>query len=440
MAAIELIDTGYTIDFMGVRDDIWTVIRELVQNAIDGETEFGAKMSVGWAPQQGGIVVITNSGVQMPRKALATGWSSKRGRDDLRGKKGFGLKQAAISAQRLGIDLEIQNGNETWKFIRQHSKQYDTETIHCRITTKSTSSNSVRVQVPCGAESWQLFRSRLLFLDPPKQDEIVKTKSGSLLLSPRHRGEIYVQGIWVEHQGGFGYDFSSADILDVERRMVSSFEADRAKRRIWDEAIAQRPDLFQQFLAILEDPNATDLEDMKYRNNSMTTERLVEDFKKKHGPSAIPVRSTEAAAQAAHLGLKGVLIVGPHVSLLEEKIGSLAKKQEELKTQVTKVWGGVELEKIECQNFMAARNLSLIAFPSTTDLKVDVVDFRRPDLMGLHQQGRVMVARKRLASTSDCLATLVHELAHEEGGDGEKSHVAAIERAWTRIVHHLLSK
>lgn len=442
MAGIETIDLGYTREFMqkvSGGDDLWVVLRELCQNAVDGEVEHGAKMHVGWAPQGGGIVVISNAGVQMPRSALATGWSSKRGRDDLRGKKGFGLKQAALSAQRLGLDLEVSNGREVWRFRMQMSKSLRVETLHVTITERSTSSNSVRVQVPCSQEAWQSFRPRFLFLDTIGAGEIVKTKHGSLLLAPRHLGQIYVQGIWVESlPGGYGYDFKDADILDVERRMVSSFEGDRAKRRIWDEAIVQRPDLFEKLLAILEDPNSTDLEDMKYRNNNLTAERLVEDFKKKHGPSAIPVRSTEAAAQAAHLGLKGVLIVGPHLSLLEEKIGSLEAKKAELKTQVTRIWGWYELTQSERDVFDKARALAYVAFPEGQQPETDVVDFRDPNLLGLHQSGRVMVARKQLTSVESCLATLIHELSHERGGDGEKSHVATIERAWESIVGHLL--
>jgi hypothetical protein len=48
-----------------------------------------------------------------------------------------------------------------------------------------------------------------------------------------------------------------------------------------------------------------------------------------------------------------------------------------------------------------------------------------------------MANKKRLATFDDALEVLVHEVAHQKGGDGDKGHVTAIESIWKSIVSSL---
>jgi len=68
---------------------------------------------------------------------------------------------------------------------------------------------------------------------------------------------------------------------------------------------------------------------------------------------------------------------------------------------------------------------------------VDVVSFRSTELEGQFKNGRILVARSMLASRRGTLAVLVHELAHRKGLDGDKGHVAEIERIYSDLVERL---
>ena len=70
---------------------------------------------------------------------------------------------------------------------------------------------------------------------------------------------------------------------------------------------------------------------------------------------------------------------------------------------------------------------------------IEVCDFRDPKLGGLFtpETSMVSLAKDRLMDPDETLLTLVHEVAHRVGGDGEKNHVARIERIWATIVKNL---
>jgi hypothetical protein len=70
---------------------------------------------------------------------------------------------------------------------------------------------------------------------------------------------------------------------------------------------------------------------------------------------------------------------------------------------------------------------------------VDVADFRDEAIRGMHKDGRELLAKKILADRNLTLRVLVHEVAHRNGGDGEKGHVSNIERIWSGIVAGLLA-
>jgi hypothetical protein len=65
---------------------------------------------------------------------------------------------------------------------------------------------------------------------------------------------------------------------------------------------------------------------------------------------------------------------------------------------------------------------------------VEVVDFVGDNVLGQFRDGRVLVARKVLASDTELIATLVHEVAHHYGCDGSVDHRDAIDCIFASIV------
>ena len=70
--------------------------------------------------------------------------------------------------------------------------------------------------------------------------------------------------------------------------------------------------------------------------------------------------------------------------------------------------------------------------------RLTFVDFQDEGLLGLHQSGKILVARKELASISAFVSTLVHEVAHDKGPDGNKNHERAEGDLFGAIIQGLI--
>ena len=141
-----------------------------------------------------------------------------------------------------------------------------------------------------------------------------------------------------------------------------------------------------------------------------------------------------------HLGRKGVIVPRAVKEIVKQRVGSAETVTEELRTEVVRTYSWHELESAEKVNFEDAVEMIKEANPLGANAlfeTIDIVDFRSDDLMGQFKDGRYLVAKKLLSNRDETLATLVHEVAHEEGGDGEKGHVAALESIWSNIVGKL---
>ena len=63
-----------------------------------------------------------------------------------------------------------------------------------------------------------------------------------------------------------------------------------------------------------------------------------------------------------------------------------------------------------------------------------IVTFRDPGLRGLHKSGELLVRREELTSLGTFLVTVLHEYAHEFGGDGGKPHVDALQQFLEQVI------
>ncbi len=73
---------------------------------------------------------------------------------------------------------------------------------------------------------------------------------------------------------------------------------------------------------------------------------------------------------------------------------------------------------------------------------VNVVDFRDENILGLHKDGQIQVAKKMLATRKEALRVLVHEFAHKisRETDGAKGHTEEVELLWADITEYLLTQ
>jgi hypothetical protein len=410
-------------------------VRELVQNGRDAEVELSAPLTVRHR-KDSSTLVIENDGCTIPHEALLLGHSTKADRSDLIGQWGEGLKLGILALVRAGHAVKIRSGDEVWVPAIERSDRFNADVLVFDIA-KREPKNRVQIEVSgISADDWQTFRRAFLFLDK-QLGAHVKTDNGTLLLDERHSGRVYVKGILVSTAPVLtqGYDLIEAS-LDRDRRMIESYDLDWRVARIWRDAVATRPDLVGAFGDLLAAEAADVAGFDSYRAaqlpNGVKTV-LAAAFTARHGADAIPVSSLADSADVAHLGKVGVVAPKALRAVLEQTLGTVDQNKAKLATETVRVYGWHELTGVEQTNVLGA--LALIGGVEPVTLAdVEVADFRSEALRGLYKDGRAILSKAIVADRNQTLATLVHEVAHRSGGDGEKAHVASIERIWSGIV------
>jgi hypothetical protein len=419
--------------------DVWCGVRELLQNARDAREEFGASLEV---THSGKVLSIKSTGASLSHRDLLLGQTSKYGRSDLAGKFGEGLKLGVLALVRAGHKIKIRTGGEIWTPVIQRSDTFheDVLVFQIRKARKSDEADAVDIQIDgVDKETWEKLRPRLLFLTE-LPDAAVKVYDGTLILDPAYTGMIFVKGIYVntDPELVYGYDFRDADV-DRDRKMVASWDLKWKCRQIWQSAAVSRPDLLAKFNHLLTEQRA-DLAGVDDWSGSQLPEPVrqyvAEQFQVKFGEQAVPVTNLSESAEVEHLGKKGIVVHKGLGAVLSSVLGSTETIKEQLKNEATRKYGWHELDDTEKASLQAAIALLGKVVEVSLD-EIDVADFRDERTMGLYEHGHVLIGKKHLADQDATLKILLHEVAHREGNDGSKSHVATIERLWSGIVSHL---
>ena len=382
----------------------------------------------------------------LPIEALLLGHTTKADNPKLRGKHGEGLDLGLLALVRAGRSVRIRSGAEVWVPSLEKSSKFNGATVLVVDVQKGrTYKNRVRVEIE-GVEDdeWTDMKSRFLFLQKLKNNEFIKTYSGTLLLKPEQRGHLFVKGIWVmtDPKLNYGYDYRDAE-LDRDRRMINSWDIQFKNAKIWREAATARPDLFDKFVEMLEEG----IEDVTGFEGSATdymepelVEQVAARFIGRHGDKAVPVDTLEQSKNLEHLGRKGVIVPKALSHIVKKTLGSIEKITEELRGEVLATYSWHDLTAEEKTYFEESVSMIEEANPmGCNDIfgNIDIVDFKSDDLMGQHKDGRYLVAKKLLADRDELLATLIHEVAHDAGADGDHDHVAALESIWSNVVSKL---
>lgn len=418
---------------------VWEGIRELIQNGKDAETEFAAKLVVDW---RNGVLRIENDGATLDRSALLFGTTSKGGRADLIGKFGEGLKLGVLALVRAGRTVKIRTGDEVWTPTIARSERCAADVLVFDIKGGNENKKRVRLEIGGVVESeWLDFRTRFLFLrDGRKSDKsIVATTAGDLLTSPEHNGRLYVKGIFVCYAPGlrYGYNYRDAE-LDRDRKMIESYDRRSGMANILNVAVSQRPDLVEAYLDTLEDIDSDESDGVCTYNlpDGIVVDAAVARFRARYGVDAVPVLTMQDCAEIAHFGVKGIVVTSPMAAILHS-LGNAQTVKAKFSKAINRKCSLSELSQEEATNLHTAIEIFERATSASVLSRLDIVEYRDPDLCGLHHGDRISVARRMLASVEDTIAVFVHEIAHDAGKDGDKSHVATIENYWRKVVKYL---
>jgi len=417
-------------------------LRELIQNGKDAETEHNAPLEVRHKSDTN-TLVIENSGATLPHEALLFGHTTKVGREELIGKFGEGLKLGVLALVRAGHEVKIRSGSEVWLPKIERSDKFNADVLVIYIEKGRQPKERVQIEVSnVTKEEWGMMKPCFLFLNKVNKDRI-ETTYGALLVSEADIGKIFVKGIFVEHDPKlkFGYDLTKDVQVDRDRKMVARWDLDWRMRSIWQESIPQRQELMAPFFEAIE-ANSGDVSGITDSGAQYLPDEVknaaVAAFKAKYGADALPVENLADSKDLEHLGKRGVMVNKPLKAILQTILGTVEKMKSELANEVVTFYSWSDLSQEERTNLESSMALVSQAAPITLN-EVDVVDFRSPNILGMHKAGRVLMSKAKLADRDTTLETMVHEVAHHVGGDGDHRHVAEIERIWSKIVSILRS-
>ncbi len=419
---------------------IWEGIRELVQNAKDAETEFSAPMEVRYHKDRE-TLVIENTGTTLPHEALLLGFTSKQERSDMIGKFGEGLKLGILALVRAGVPVKIRSGSEVWVPRIVKSEKFNADVLAFDIHKNREMKERVQIEVGnINPESWETLRSKFLFLQRKSVHKEAEGDYGTILLDTKHVGCVFVRGIFVQHvpRLQYGYNMHDGDV-DRDRKMIDAHQLRWRLVALWRQAMAARPDLIKEFTRMLDD-QAEDLAGLeKYSAADLSEEvkaAAVKSFQKRYGENALPVSNLAESAEVEHFGAQGVVCPQALCAVLQSSLGTVEQNKEKLSKLPGRQYGWGEMTSEEHENLSSAIALVNTQEPVTL-ADVDVCDFKVDSFQGLYSDGRLMLAKKVLVDRALTLEVLVHETAHRQGGDGEKAHVARIEKIWAGIVDKL---
>lgn len=415
-------------------------IRELVQNARDAEVEHSAPVKIDWYNNN---LRIENEGCTLPLKALLLGHTTKYGNSNMIGKFGEGLKLGVLALVRAGHDVKIRNGSEVWTPTLEYDERFQENVLAFRIETGRECKNRVRVEIGGIPKSdWDKFRDYFLFLGNSKRSEVV-TDNGTLLLDPKFKGRIYVKGIFVMHspETNFGYDLKDVE-LDRDRKMVESWNLKYHCRTTFLSAVNKEPSLlFPKFLQMLDLPTleteGLDEATANYGVSSSIASKVQENFHERYGSNAIPVSNLEESKSVEHLGKRGIVVSKPLGSILAQTFGAKDDLLKSLEKEVTRTlsWGDLSLED-RAKLTDAIRVVNEVEPVDLSD--VSIVEFRSDQLLGQYNNGKILISQ-RCFERDEVLLTLIHEVAHRKGEDGEFSHVDKVQEIWAQVYRNLRS-
>ena len=425
----------YPITSKYIRD--WQPIdalREFGANALDAETTRGAKATITYDAKKK-VLLFKNEGVTLSRETLLLGGTDKDAREDTIGTYGEGMKMGFLVCSREGLLVNVRNGREEkWVPRIEYSEKWQSQILQLDVTTAKRQVENFEIEV-IGVEMdlWEELQKRFLKLNPP--DNVIELETGDIIADSEFVGRIYAKGVFVQHMPNFdyGYNFKGLE-LNRDRQFTSS--VDPHIGAVWRELIQDRPDRLDELYDML-DGSKPEGDAVRYYGGHQLADKLAEEFVRRH-PDAYIAKTTDEARLFEHYGVKAVVPSPLLYGILSSRLMTFAKFREQHRYDTSKTYAFDELTDEERAVYEKATALLRRAgVIGTDDARVSVVDFVDPKVRGLHRGADISVSRELLGSFGKLVTYLIHEFAHDQGRDGEKSHIDAIQDAMTSVLDTL---
>lgn len=215
----------------------WThveAVREIFQNAKDEETVNPQNNMFCNYNADTETLLIGNKQGKLDKSTLLIGVSDKRDNEKTIGQHGEGYKIATVVLLREGLSLKIYNFgcNEVWTARKIKSRRYGVDIPSFDIQKagsllRPVENHDLVFEIKgITEEMYEEIVESNLFLQKEKGEIKGKKEVGFLLLDPKYKGKIYVNGLYVcdESRLRYGYDFAPSKIkLDRDRHTIAGW-------------------------------------------------------------------------------------------------------------------------------------------------------------------------------------------------------------------------
>lgn len=311
-------------------------VRELLQNAKDGEEFNGYAMDIEHFPRTEKLV-ITNKHVSIETSTLLLLGKSSKKDGEQRGKFGEGFVLGVLALVRAGFKVTIHNGDEVWRpEISKPDEGHPFEGSELLVM------NTRRLQSTCedfsvtiekvSTSVWEETKKLFLFLEPPKVAEVAKVGTDTVLFNPEYTGMIFCRGIFVCNVEDLecGYDLTHLK-LDRDRNAVDQWDLRWTLADLWKRAIGDEPEQHAGRVYRMAKENKAEVRSLAHHTDNKLIAALREEFEKENGEDAVPVSSMADSRELESLGAKTVMVTKTLQDLLDKTGSEVAKTRTKLK-------------------------------------------------------------------------------------------------------------
>ena len=197
--------------------DFKMAIRELIQNGIDQQaTNSKCTFSMEFVPNENdstrGKILFTSKQSRLKVNTLLLGCTSKEDDTITVGQFGEGYKIASLVLNRLGKTFVVHNNmeNEIWVARFKNSKKWRGKILAFFVDkVDQIDSNDLVIEVGnVTDDEYSLLQEIWLGYEDDNSYEKIETSYGEILLDSWARGEVYVNGLYIECHSNFTYGYN----------------------------------------------------------------------------------------------------------------------------------------------------------------------------------------------------------------------------------------
>lgn len=227
---------GRTYELTLVKDYVsrWGLaqaVREVIQNALDSGSPFQYEFK---AEEDTWTLRLNSQFSTLEPSTLLLGYTSKRGEEDCIGSFGEGYKLALLVLTRLGVDVEVLNGDVVWRPRFRFNRIYNTELLVIDESFALEKGNQGLTFFIHGLsmEDKQAIVDSCLYM----QDNVGAIKSttyGDILLE--RPSKLYVGYLYIcDTELNYGYNIKPRHIkLERDRQTVDGWDLKDVTSRMW---------------------------------------------------------------------------------------------------------------------------------------------------------------------------------------------------------------